>query len=49
MDYTLKPDGSLAPNEAGDGNKKQDQDPGSPGGPSVVVGAPQAPFPAPDG
>ena len=49
MDYTLKPDGSLAPNEAGDGNKKQDQGPGSPGGPGVGVGAPQAPFAEPGG
>ena len=49
MDYTLKPDGSLAPNEAGDGNKKQDQGPGSPGGPGVAVGAPQAPFAEPGG
>ncbi len=49
MDYTLKPDGSLAPNEAGDGNKKQDQGPGSPGGPGVIVGAPQAPFAEPGG
>ena len=48
MDYTLKPDGSLAPNEAGDGNKKQDQGPGSPGVPGVV-GAPQAPFVEPGG
>ena len=49
MDYTLKPDGSLAPNEAGDGNKKQDQGPGSPGGPGVAVGAPQAPSAGPGG
>ena len=46
MDYTLKPDGSLAPNEAGDGNKKQDQ---GPGGPGVAVGAPQAPIAEPGG
>jgi|TARA_Y100000294_G_scaffold101852_1_gene94624 putative thioredoxin len=31
MEYTLKPDGSLAPNEAGDGDKNQDQGPGGPG------------------
>ena len=47
MDYTLKPDGSLAPNEAGAGNKKQDQGPGSPGGPGFAVGAPQAPSAGP--
>jgi len=49
MDYTVKPDGSLAPNEAGDGNKKQHQGPGGPGGPGVAIGAPQAPSAGPGG
>ena len=46
MEYTVKLDGSLAPNEAGNGNKKQDQ---GPGGPGVAGGAPQAPSAVPGG
>lgn len=46
MEYTVKLDGSLTPNEAGDGNKKQDQ---GPGGPAGTVGAPQAPSAGPSG